>query len=209
MRIEAITVSIHFSDYLIHCVGNNKHFDRWIIVTVADDEKTIDICKQHNIEYILSKNIYINRYDNGPAMFAKGRAINEGLERLKKNDWLVHIDSDIILPKYARKVIDGTDLSIKKLYCSKGRYMAKNIADLSKPMEELPFSAEKTWMGFFQLWHSNASQVYHAKSSNAERDDVGFRRRWKRSRRGIVKFSCIHLGPTRENWNGRISPGFI
>ena len=216
MKIEAVTVSIHFSDYLIHCVGNKKHFDRWIIVTVEDDHETIDICKKHDIEYVLSKDIYTGRHGE-PAIFAKGRAVNEGLAVLDRDDWLVHMDSDVILPKDTRRVIRKGKLDTEKLYCPRGRYMAYSVSDLSRDLKDLPFRRrtknpnereEDRWMGFFQLWHSSIRQEYRAKSGNARKDDVGFRRKWKLHNRGVLKFSCVHLGPRRENWEGRTSPKF-
>ena len=89
--INAVTVCVNFSHYLKHCISNKKYFKRWVIVTHEDDTDTIELCKKHDLEYILSKKIY-------ERVFNKGAAINEGFDYLGKDkEWYCHIDADILL----------------------------------------------------------------------------------------------------------------
>tara|TARA_Y100000310_G_scaffold344998_1_gene461051 strand:- start:1478 stop:2119 length:642 start_codon:yes stop_codon:yes gene_type:complete len=212
MKIEAVTVSVNFSDYLIHCVGNNRHFDRWVIVTTEDDKDTIKVCKDNGLEYIFTDSLYTGEYT-----FAKGRAINDGLRELDRSDWLVHLDSDIVLPDNTREVIEKTKLRQKNLYGLQGRHMAYAVEDLEKNVKHLPFRRktldqnerpEERHVGFFQMWHSSVRKEYRQKSGSAFKDDIGFRRKWKKENRGVIKIKCIHLGERKVNWHGRKAKKF-
>lgn len=217
MKIEAVSICVNFSDYFSYCVKNKKHFNRWVVVTIAEDYDTIDLCKQHDIECVLSKDLYTDR-DGGPAVFAKGRAINEGLSILDRDDWLVHLDSDIILPDNTRKVIKKSDLKEHILYGLEGRYMAHSRKDLRREPSKLPFGKkthdknerqEKPFTGWFQMWHSSIRVDYRAKSRNARKDDISFRRKWKKENRKILNLRAIHLGSRKDNWEGRVAPPFV
>ena len=83
MKIEAVTVCIDYSHYLSKVISNKDKIDRWVIVTHESDKDTIQLCVDNDIEYVCSKKIFKN------AKFAKGRAINEGLEILHKKDWIL------------------------------------------------------------------------------------------------------------------------
>ena len=51
MKIEAITVSVNYSDYLKQCVSNKDKVDRWIVITHEDDIECIKVCEENEIEY--------------------------------------------------------------------------------------------------------------------------------------------------------------
>ena len=110
--IEAITVCVDYSDYLNYFIKYNlNHFDRLVVVTTKKDKKTIKLCKENNLQYILTNRFY----ENG-ASFNKGKALNDGFKCLDKKDWMLIIDSDIILPKDFRKKIEKMRLDEKILY---------------------------------------------------------------------------------------------
>jgi hypothetical protein len=91
--IHAITVCVYYSHLLKLCTSNKRFFKRWVIVTIEDDIETINLCKEHNLEYIFSETLYTRT-------FAKGCAINEAFDYLGKDEeWYLHIDADIILPE--------------------------------------------------------------------------------------------------------------
>ena len=54
MTIDAITISIDYSDHLESIISNKDLLDRWLIVTHANDNKTIGVCKKYDLEYICS-----------------------------------------------------------------------------------------------------------------------------------------------------------
>lgn len=91
--IHAITVCVHYSHLLKHCISNKRFFKRWVIVTIEDDIETINLCNEHNLEYIFSETLYTRT-------FAKGCAINEAFDYLGKDkEWYLHIDADVLLPE--------------------------------------------------------------------------------------------------------------
>ena len=100
MIVEAVTVSVNYSDYLSKCISNKEKLDRWIVVTEKQDTKCINLCKSNNIEFVLCEDFYTN-----DAIFAKGRGVDFGLSFLNKKNWLLNIDSDICLPDDFRNVV--------------------------------------------------------------------------------------------------------
>jgi hypothetical protein len=156
MKIEAVTVSINFSDYLREIVRNKSLLDRWLIITHKDDKDTINLCKSFKLEYMLTKKIYENN-----AQFAKGKAINEGLQCLDRDDWILHLDSDILLPQNFRKYLNNISLDTHTMYWT-DRYR-KDGSRVHRSVSAL---------GFFQLWHSSETKVYPEQSHNAGYDDL-------------------------------------
>jgi hypothetical protein len=108
--IEAVTVCVYLADKLKYCLNNRKYFDRWIIVTVADDYETIELCKSFSIEYCFTKRVF-----QKGALFAKGKAINEGLALLNKSGWLIQLDCDIVLPYNFRDLVNSIPLNKKNV----------------------------------------------------------------------------------------------
>ncbi|MDA7616796.1 hypothetical protein N8579_00295 [bacterium] len=90
--IHAITVCVNYAHLFKHCIKNKLFFKRWVIITTEEDTDTINLCKENNLEYIISKTLY-NR------QFSKGEAINEAMDYLGYNEeWYLHIDADVLLP---------------------------------------------------------------------------------------------------------------
>jgi len=173
MKVEAVTVCINFSKYLKQCLSNKDLLDRWIIITHELDEDTIALCKENDLEYVLSKRIY----EKG-APFAKGKAINEGLELLDKDDWLLQLDGDIILPSNFRNLVAGKGLDgegkgfrdTNRLYGAR-RYLKSDPSKELKYMCNSNSGMERLCIGFFQLWHSSILKEYPQISNNARFDD--------------------------------------
>lgn len=98
MEINAVTTCFHYAHYFKFCVGNRKHFKRWVVVTLEDDKETIELCEQNDIEYIFADKQRLYNYQSN---LRKGTAINKGLNYIYEYgslDWYCHIDSDIVLP---------------------------------------------------------------------------------------------------------------
>jgi len=167
-KIEAITVSINYSDYLSQIISNKEKLDRWIIVTHEDDSDCIKVCEDNDIEYICSKRIY----EDG-SYFAKGKAINEGLELLDKDSWILHVDSDICLPDDFREIVQDNLNNKEKLYWNR-RYDKETLEEI-KWITEDENKYELIACGFFHLWHSDKVKKYIDASNNAGWDDVYFK----------------------------------
>lgn len=94
MKIECICASTNHDDFLENVIPLNKiHFDEYYIITDKLDQKTIDVAHKNNV------NVYCSElFNKGNKKFNKGAVYNEAFKKLKYNDWVVIIDSDIVLP---------------------------------------------------------------------------------------------------------------
>ena len=177
MKVEAITVCIDFSKKLEKCISNKHLFDRWIIVTHESDQDTINLCKKNKIEFVCSKRVFDN------AEFAKGRAINEGLNICDKDAWLVHLDADVKLSHDFRKTIQKNCNNKSALY-GMPRYYGDKL--LKTPVFRNKIVNKKTKsilelivgdlgpIGYFQMWHSSTTKFYSEISSTGDVDDIQF-----------------------------------
>jgi len=214
ISLEAITVCVNYSDYFKHTISKNKQcFNRWVIVTVPKDTDTIHLCEENDLEYIFTKRLY-----EGGATFAKGRAINDGLEVLNKSDWIVHIDADIILfPDVFQKIIRTFPFDKHTLYGLLGRYGITCVVSLESFMSNKAnkynivdknfknFKAAQ-FIGYFQMWHSSFCQKYPEEQLDATKDDKRLANLFKS--KCILPTYCLHLGTPGINHHGRKSERF-
>jgi len=202
MYLETITISINYPDYLDRIAVNAKHFDRWLIVTHEDDLRTIDVCRRNKLEFLVSKRIH----ENG-AVFAKGKAINEGLLQLEQKNWLLHMDSDILLPPNFREMLESKSLDVACIYGMAERCIALKESHIKRRRFPRTLTSKEI-LGFFQLFHSSRMSRYPEVSSDPSLDDQIFTSSWPEERRIIMDAGCIHLGEPRLNWNRRVTPKF-
>lgn len=202
MYLEAITVSVNYPDYLDRIAVNRPHFDRWLIVTHEDDQRTIDVCRRHKLEYLCSRRLH----ENG-APFARGKAVNEGLAVLDKRDWLLLLDSDVLLAPDFRQSLDRQTLRKDCIYGLSERCIALTESHIRRA--RFPRTIVSTEiLGFFQLFHSSHTTVYPEVSSSAGLDDQIFASSWPPDRQILLEDKCVHLGETDINWEHRITPTF-
>lgn len=167
MKLEAVTVCVDFSEWLEGCLGNQDKLDRWVIVTHHSDIDTIRLCESHDLEYVLSKRVFAN-----DVWFAKGCAINEGLETLDRDGWLMSLDADLVLPQDFREVVEQEVVDEQTLYGSY-RYDA-----LKNRMSQRELNGHPVPYGFFQIWHSSVSQEYVENSVTGAIDDYDFSKKF-------------------------------
>jgi len=201
-KIEAVVVCVGYGDYLAITLPFTKSaVDRVIIVTDEEDHLTQEVCRKHEVEFIISKRLH----EKG-AVFAKGKGINDGIGALKYKDWVLVLDADIILPKDFSAKIRTLTLNSGALYYSR-RWGPRRVEDIeafikqlnagigrktlynrwankissgdgfheNNAIEELPF-------GYFQLFNFRAKvlqereKIYVEESDTAEWDDGEFAR---------------------------------
>lgn len=98
MKIECVCVSTNHEDFLENVIPLNKnHFDEYHIVTKKEDYKTIDVANRHGVNLIFSE-----LFTKNNKKFNRGAVYNEVFKKLKYNDWVVLLDSDIVLPSNFR-----------------------------------------------------------------------------------------------------------
>jgi len=194
MKIDAVTVSIDYSDYLLKILSNKEILDNWLIITHKDDKSTIKICKDNKLDYIYSEKIYEK------AQFAKCKAINEGLDYLDPHDWILHIDSDTQLPSNFNEVINKYVDNKNIIYGSRRYDLLGN--DTSRLMG-LPHEGYS--VGFFQLWHSSQKNRYTDPGYTNCEGDVEHDKSFKD--RKILPMHIIDVQEKRtdkkNNWYGR------
>jgi hypothetical protein len=209
--MDAILVSVDYGDYLSICLPyNRRHFNRVMIVTTPDDAITQQLAKQHDCQLYITKCFY---EDGG--LFNKYRALEAGLDAFMPQDWLAIMDSDVLWPK----AIDNTQYQIGKLY-SPLRRMCNNTNHVSPESEwsNYPYHSlhnSPTWKdhcsGYTQILHVGdivlRSKPWHRLDlPTAQGGDTHFQDKWKVENRIRPNWECLHLGPPRQNWSGRVSP---
>lgn len=106
MFLEAVTVCVGYSDFLSEAIPFNKpHFNRWLIVTTPEDRLTRALCHDRNLECLVTRDFY-----RRGARFDKAKGIDHGLATLTHQDWVLHIDADMVLPSHFRESLEDADL---------------------------------------------------------------------------------------------------
>lgn len=216
MHLECVIVCVNYSDFLSQTIVHNRsHFNKMVVVTDLSDIKTKRVCDYYNVECIQTNAFY----ENGDT-FNKAKGINAGMERLSKTDWVLHLDSDIVLPPLFRPILDKLALDKSSIY-GVDRYMCHSFEDWQDFLMN-PTPMHTGWVfvnpgipnfplgyrisqyfgegyqpiGFFQLWNPKKSGIdkYPDEHGFADRTDVLFCKLWKpEKRRFIPDFCVIHL----------------
>src|SRR2546428_297913 len=109
MKVFAITICVNYSDYLESILGNQKHFDRWLVMTVEEDRTTQELCRNAGIEVFTSKCLNADGRDFHAGL-NKARVIDEamaifesnsqngssGLAEFANERWYLVLDADIL-----------------------------------------------------------------------------------------------------------------
>jgi glycosyltransferase involved in cell wall biosynthesis len=104
MKPIAVTVSVNYADFLSIILPQNIHlFKEWIIITDKKDKKTQQLCEYYGVK-LIKTDVF---YEDG-AKFNKWKGINEGLKKIRKKEeeWILFLDSDIVLPPITKRVFD-------------------------------------------------------------------------------------------------------
>jgi hypothetical protein len=232
MFLEAVTVCVGYADFLAYAILYNKPLlDYWIIVTTPDDKDTIALADQSGLHCIQTKVFY-----EKDSVFNKARGINEGLKYLKKTDWLLHLDGDLVLPPKTRSILEKIPLDKSNIY-GIDRMLCKSFYDWCKYIEKPtvqytpdifinpgPFEIGTRVakletggflpIGYWQLWHSSMGRnVYPDAHDSAGRTDMLHALRWHRLNRQLLpEIIGIHLESESckmgTNWNGRKTKPF-
>lgn len=183
MKIEAVTVSVGYGDFLAETLANNlSQVDRLIVVTTEDDMDTRNLCHAHDVEYVLSDAHLREAGGVGGGKFNKGAMIEQGLMQCSTGDdfWRLHWDADIFFPAQMKRLLENAcDLEKHKLYgCDRmmfrsweewqaaksTNWMHHTNCSINMP-QTTPIGtryalAQTGWVpiGFWQLWHSSADE---------------------------------------------------
>lgn len=222
MYVEAVTVCINFADFLAETLPRNRgQFQRWVVVTSEEDNKTKQVCLNNNAEIVVTE-----RHKENGADFNKGKAINDGLRYCRRRGWLCHVDADIVLPdefgqRLPRLVTSAAGhchavhciYGIHRLMCESYRLWQQylweeNLGLFSQECERR--SGVHLPVGFFQLWSGLLNRWYPEHIPTATTSDLEFSKQWHPHQRRHLDERCIHLSSVPHerwlNWRGRTSP---
>jgi hypothetical protein len=232
MILEAVIISVGYSDFLAHTLTLNKgHFNKLVVVTSTADKATQKLCEYHHVQCIQTDVFY----ENGD-VFNKAKGINAGLAALTQAGWVLHLDSDMVLPPLFRDTLEPIGLDETFVY-GVDRLMCTNYEDWAKHMvtphltqeasiyihphnETMPMGTRIAKyataegyipIGFFQLWNPGVSGINHYPQGHGDagRSDMLFAMQWSRRKRGFIpEIVTIHLESEKltqmgKNWKGR------
>ncbi len=216
MKLQAATICIHYADYLECVIGNRRHFERWIVMTVPMDTATHALCEKHGIECHDSALLQPDGKDFH-AVYNKGAVINEGIERLlemEKDDaaWCVILDADVLLPRHFGERVRAMPLEAGALYGTAGRKVCETREQFEMLKECEPWdrlvARNSQALGYFNLFSLAAAPNRYpirTTESMAQHDDYLFTTSFAPGKRRMLPFSALHLGKYGVNWASRVS----
>jgi len=231
MKIEAVIVCYNYGDFLEATIADNlQHLDRMVVVTHPSDKHTGRLCDRYGVDCIKTEVFH----EDGDK-FNKGRAINLGLSHLRHDDWVIHMDADILLPHRFRHMLKMAKLNKENIYgCDRlnslnyenwVKYKNKTVPQhqwrfMVTPQQEFPVGSrlvhnEYGWLpiGFLQLFHASKRRIYPIVCGSSEHSDCLFSIQWPRENRILLpEFFCYHLesevAQMGVNWGGRKTKPF-
>jgi hypothetical protein len=215
--IEAVVTCVNYADYLRETLPLlRSRVDRVLVVTTPTDEQTIDVCEQCDVQYLPTF-----AFHRDGAKFAKGLAINEGLRKLQRTGWLLHVDADTA-------ILDSFNVDNLAPQClwtaPRRRVVGKrqwrevlktpSVRGSLKEMRNIRRHGHLVPSGYFQLWHfPTRGRFYAEDSSTAARSDMTFSKLWSGANRRLIPgLHVYHLetadNHNRANWQGRTTAEF-
>ncbi len=231
--ITCVITCVNYSDFLKITLPENKKFIKNILIlTTKNDKKTIQICKEQNVNYLATDIFYqktpetmwkkfINticcyrcvcksQYQfkclkNTKTVFQKSKATNAGIRASSNSDWILLLDADIIVSEKLGKI--NTEILDKDTLYGVPRIVYKTQYDwINKKNAYFDFWK---FMGFFQLFNIRSKNFnknyygYNEEYNYANEGDYYFAKKWTKQK--LLDFYVIHLGETGENWQGRVT----
>jgi hypothetical protein len=232
-RFEAVTVCLHYADFLEHSIrANQSHFDDWVVVTSKEDQDTLRVCERYGVRTALCPYFKKNASPSNKAL-----AINLGLAHLKCSDWMIHIDADTVLPRNFRGLIENAEprkdciYGVDRVHCPTWDDWYRFLTAIEPDLKHYFVQSPGGWsmgtrlshfefggyvpIGFFQMWNreSRITRYPTTQDGGAEHTDVLHSLQWARPNRVLLpEIIAIHLDsePCQmgANWNGRTTKWF-
>lgn len=225
MKPIAITVSVNYFDFFCWAAPFNRSlFKEWIVVTTPEDYMTQSIAKTYDLKLLVTDKL------TGDSKFNKWVGINEALKLIPQDEWVLFLDSDIILPTQHARILESLILDENNLY-GIDRLDCKGISTLIKQIQnptmyndnwlltnsELPIGSRIVHLygqenengrfggykplGYYQLAHRSSFDSYPSTNSNAAHCDIQFANMYPRNQRVLIpEMFCIHLISEDAEW---------
>lgn len=196
-EVIPLVISVNMSDYLdITLSRNRKYFSQYIVVTCHTDTKTKEICKKYNARVI--------EYDNffpSDAKFNKSGALKHSQQIIHRdypNNWILILDSDIVLPKNTTEILGAVVNNNKNILYGMHRYEVMNTEELDNELRERKYGCN--FVGYFQLYFDK-TKYYDSFSYNASKCDSDFSKKFRNKK--MLESNVFHMGIQGAHWNGR------
>lgn len=200
---RAIIISVEYGDILELTLPHNREFfSEVLVVSIDSDKKTHQVCADNDVPVYCTDAFYRKN-----AVFNKFAALEEGLDVLGRKDWMLILDSDILIPKLRpaftpregnlytphRRIWDPlpNEVPEERLWRTKRRTLAN-----------------EEFAGYFQLFHANDPVLgpapwHETNWTWAGGADTFFNLKWPANKKVRPPFEVLHLGPPFSNWAGR------
>jgi hypothetical protein len=191
MKISALCVCVDYADLLRPSLARwASGLDDLLVVSSKSDMATYNLCASLGVPCHATDVFY-----EAGAAFNKAAAMDLALERLRRDEWLLAFDADVVPPADWKARLESLSPACGNLYGAvRTDGTGKRIND-----GELA--------GFFQLWHADdpvaQERPLFGSWHNASAYDSEFMRRWPADRRVILPIELEHQGPRGTNWCGR------
>ena len=212
MKLQLLTVCVNYADFFAQTGAANRGiFDKYVVVTDIQDTEVTALCAEYGFTCVKTDVFYANG-----AKFNKYAGINEGLKLIDADAWVCFVDSDIVLQKDTRRVLEKLNLDPTCLY-GIDRVNCTGFENWQKYKDSKGVLIEN-WMltpaglelgarlvhyyghhgengrfegwrplGFFQLCHRSAFDIYpQEEAGGADHCDLLFSRLWDRSKRFLI-----------------------
>lgn len=214
--LECIMVCVNYADFLEHTLPINKNkFDSINIVTVEEDYNTINVANRFDVNVIVTERLY----ENG-AKFNKAKALNDGINRLKK-DWVLITDADMVIETDFNNRLDQLDKNclygVPRLMCPNYDAWSKYQITGKRRRWKRQGRRKNIGAGFFQLVNGNSTRLagtstwYDERCTHAGRSDKRFLHSYP-AHDILPDVVAIHLesepAQMGANWNGRTTVKF-
>lgn len=207
MKIRAITVSVDYADILAMTLPSHRSFvESTMVVTTGRDERTIEVARQYGAQTHVTDAFYRRE-----AKFNKFAALEEALDAMGREGWILIIDADIVIP------VNRPAFTMKPgfLYTAHRR-IKSDISDgvpeqrLWKNTYKRPMKNEE-FCGYFQLFHADDAVLgpapwHETNWTWAGGADSYFHAKWPDTKKIRPPFEVLHLGKIFKNWTGRVTP---
>lgn len=209
MKPKGITICVEYDDLLEMTLRNNmQHLSECVVVTSLADQKTVDVVNRVPGARVFRTDAF-TRYG---AKFNKGLAMEEGLNELGRDGWILIWDADIVFPPTVTYSFDVASIDPENLY-GVPRLICENPAEYarneSSAWDNAHETVDKEFPGYFQLFSASSSYLkdqpywYDPTFVHAGGGDAWFQTLWPEEKKIRLSSTVLHLGPRDRNWYGR------
>jgi hypothetical protein len=148
-HIKIVTTCINYSDYLEHTLPHNKKiYEDITVFTNPVDIATKSVCKQNDIKYqeIDGLGLENDCFDT----VTKTRVYDIFLKE-HINQWILFIDSDILLPKNLKYKLTTLEDKPNYLYCTSRVYLPMDYTKINENILKAQEADDYTALGWTHL----------------------------------------------------------